>query len=107
MQQALDALLDRLRAVGGSRILEVRMNVGAMSGVVPDALRFAFEALTPGTPAEGAALALERIPVVCYCAGCEREVELDGYAYLCPGCGSSELDIRRGTEFEVISMEVE
>ena len=43
------------------------MRVGAFSGVVPDALEFAFEVLKHDTPAETATLEMEVIPLRIYC----------------------------------------
>ena len=54
MQSALDLALEQAQAAGAQRLLRVRLRIGALSGVVPEALTFAFEALTPGTLAEGA-----------------------------------------------------
>jgi hydrogenase nickel incorporation protein HypA/HybF len=59
IQSALDLAADHARRAGAGTIRRVVLRVGAFSGVEPDALRFAFEALAPGTPAAGAALELE------------------------------------------------
>ena len=59
MQSALSVALDQARQAGASRVHVIRLRIGALSGVVPDALEFAFEALAPGTPAEGAELAID------------------------------------------------
>ena len=68
MQSALSLALDQARQAGGSRVHTIRLRIGALSGVVPDALEFAFEALAPGTPAEGAKLAIEHVPARFWCA---------------------------------------
>jgi hydrogenase nickel incorporation protein HypA/HybF len=59
MQSALDLAADHARRAGAGNIRRVVLRVGAFSGAEPDALRFAFEALAPGTPAAGATLELE------------------------------------------------
>jgi hydrogenase nickel incorporation protein HypA/HybF len=59
MQSALDLAADHARRAGAGNIRRVVLRVGALSGVEPDALRFAFEAMAPGTPAAGAVLELE------------------------------------------------
>jgi len=46
----------------GERIVHLRIDVGDLSGVVPEALEGAFPICAHGTPAEGAVLALERRP---------------------------------------------
>ena len=49
MQSALDQVLEKARQAGASRVHAIRLRIGALSGVVPDALQFAFEALADGT----------------------------------------------------------
>jgi hydrogenase nickel incorporation protein HypA/HybF len=44
MQSALDQVLEKARQAGASRVHAIRLRIGALSGVVPDALQFAFEA---------------------------------------------------------------
>lgn len=56
----IDLALERLSE--GERIVRLRVAVGALSGVVPEALSGAFPICADGTPAEGAFLALERTP---------------------------------------------
>ena len=68
MQSALSLALDQARHAGARRVHTIRLRIGALSGVVPDALEFAFEALAPGTAAEGAKLAIEAVPARFWCA---------------------------------------
>ena len=88
------------------KIGSLRMKVGAMSGVVPEALEFAFQALTEGTIAEGARLLIDKVPIVCYCKKCRLEFEPEPYSYVCPSCHEASIEIRRGRELEIVSIEV-
>jgi len=72
MESALDLALDQAQKAGATRVHVVRLRIGTLSGVVPEALQFAFEALTPGTLAEGAALDIENIPAKFWCSACAR-----------------------------------
>ena len=84
------ALLDQLASMAGqkgwSRILRVKVQLGLLSGVVPEALGFAFEALSQGTPAEGAALVMETEPARFFCERC-GDLDLDRLDFICPNCG--------------------
>lgn len=84
------ALLDQLASLAGlngwSRILRVKVQLGLLSGVVPEALGFAFEALSQGTPAEGAALLMETEPARFSCVSC-GDLDLDRLEFICPNCG--------------------
>ncbi len=107
MQGTLDIAVARAQEAGASRIESLTMRIGALSGVVRDALEFAFEVLTPGTLAEGARLIIEDVPVVCYCPGCAAEFEPQGMVFGCPQCGERSAQVRRGREIDLVQMEVE
>lgn len=71
-------------------LLLVRVRYGAMSSVVPESLRFCFEAMTTGTPLEGARMELEEIPVILRCCACGTEFAPEDGQLLgavCPSCG--------------------
>ena len=63
MQSALDIALEWAQKQGGERIHRLGLRVGALSGVVADALEFAFEVIKQETPAENASLEVEYIPL--------------------------------------------
>ena len=107
MQSALSLALDQARQAGAGRVHTIRLRIGALSGVVPDALEFAFEALTPGTMAEGAELAIEHVPARFWCATCTREFQSDDMFAECPDCHSLSGELRAGREMEVASLEID
>ena len=107
MQSALDLALEQARLAGASRVHAIRLRVGTLSGVVPDALEFAFEALAPGTPAEGAALDIENVPARFWCGRCSCEFQADDLWAECPDCHQASGEIRAGRELELASMEID
>ena len=106
MESTLDLALAQARQNGATRIRAVRLRIGTLSGVVPDALQFAFEALAPGTLAEGAQLTIESVPARFWCAACDREFASDLFAQ-CPDCGGLSGDLRAGRELELTSLEID
>ena len=106
MEQTLAIALENAHSQGGNQIHAVKMRLGAMSGVVPEALEFAFEVVTEGTIAEGAKLEIEIVPVVCHCAHCDANFEPDELFYECPQCGNFSNQILTGREIELTSLEV-
>lgn len=82
------------------------MNIGELSGVIPEALEFAFEVLTRGTIAEHARLEINAIPVVCYCRECDRQFQPKNYVYQCPQCQQISSNILTGRELELASLVV-
>jgi hydrogenase nickel incorporation protein HypA/HybF len=93
---------------GAQRVLEVRVVIGALSGVATGALEFCWEIATTGTPLAGSRLTLAEQPVVVFCAACDRESELPGVqSFRCQLCGTPTGDVRRGRELQIESFEIE
>jgi hydrogenase nickel incorporation protein HypA/HybF len=106
MLQALELADAELRRAGASRIHRLRLRVGALSGVVPEALRLAFAAASQGTAAEGAAFDLETVPVVCECERCGCVFRPEDVYYCCPDCDALCPQVLQGRELELTSLEV-
>jgi hydrogenase nickel incorporation protein HypA/HybF len=106
MQDTLILAAQEAKRAGGTRIHRLQMQVGPLSGVVPEALEFAFEILANGTMAEGATLQIDRVPIVCYCADCRQEFTPADMCCECTGCGKPSLEVRRGREMQLSSLEV-
>ena len=89
------------------RVRRVFVRVGDLSGVVPDALRFAFDVAIENTALSGATLEIERVRATVYCAMCLAERELsDLFALCCPDCGAESADLRGGRELELAALEL-
>jgi hydrogenase nickel incorporation protein HypA/HybF len=106
MQNALNVALEQAAAARASQVCGIHLRIGALSGVVPDALQFAFEALRRGTLAEGAELAIEPVPARFWCAPCAREFQADDLMAECPDCHLPSAELRAGRELELTSLEI-
>jgi hydrogenase nickel incorporation protein HypA/HybF len=95
------------RQADGRRVRKVHMRVGHLRQVVPSSLAFGFGLLAEGTPAEGAELEIEQVPAEGKCRGCGVQSRLSDFPHLCPGCGGSDLEILKGEELTVDSLELE
>ena len=100
MQAVVDQVSERL---GDQRVATIRLSVGRLSGVVPDALRFCFELSTSGTCLDGAELTIEEPPGQAHCRTCGRDFELDQLIVLCP-CGSADVGIVGGDQLLIHSV---
>ncbi len=89
----------------GHPVSVVRLRVGLLAGVVPDALTFCFELATAGTPLEGALLEIEVQPGQAHCRTCDLDFSLPDAFLLC-GCGSADVELLSGRELMVESVEV-
>lgn len=92
---------------GIERVAVVHVRVGALSGVVRDALLFSWDVATAGTVAQGSVLTIEDVPLVVFCERCEAErAPVPGTGLLCPECAIPCPHIVRGREMQLVSMEV-
>ena len=101
-QSVVDAVCEH---AAGRRVHSVRLEVGALCAVVPDALTFCFELATEGTVADGASLEVDMRPGKAQCRTCGAAFELNDLILLCP-CGSADVDVVAGRDLKILSMEV-
>ena len=90
----VDAVTERLP---GTPITGVRLEIGALSGVVADSIRFCFDLATEGTTLEGARLEITEPPARCQCRTCGEEFAPDDPIVLCP-CGSADVTVLSGEQ---------
>ncbi|MBN2505672.1 MAG: hydrogenase maturation nickel metallochaperone HypA [Verrucomicrobia bacterium] len=106
IQNTLELAERSARASGATRIHRLRLRVGRMTGVVQEALEFAFEVAREGTMASEAVLEVETVPVSCWCARCGAEFVAEDWVGVCPRCGEVSGELRRGQELELASLEI-
>ncbi len=84
------------------------VRLGKATGVMPESLLFAFDALKEPTVARNAKMMIEIVPVGGSCGSCNREFDVPDvqYVFSCPHCGSSSFEITRGREMEISDMEM-
>lgn len=92
----------------GGRVSAVHLKLGAMAGVVKDALLFSYDVACKDTPLEGSRLLIEEMPLVVFCTRCEvQRVVNSAYSLTCSECGLPTPDIRGGRELELVALEIE
>jgi hydrogenase nickel incorporation protein HypA/HybF len=92
----------------GVKVSAVHLRLGALSGVVKDALLFSYEVACQDTPLQGSQLIVEDMPVIVFCAQCKETRTLESVQlFQCPECGTPTMDVRQGKELEVFALEVE
>ncbi|MEW6446743.1 MAG: hydrogenase maturation nickel metallochaperone HypA [Bacillota bacterium] len=85
------------------RVLSIKLVVGKLILAQPELLRFAFEALSPGTIFEGARLEIEERPLVMCCQKCGNTSSPEYAQYFCQ-CGGTN-KIVSGEELYVANYE--
>ena len=108
-EELLRIIVENARQAGIGTVREVNLKVGELSGIVPEALEFAFEVLSKGGVTEGAKLTIERVRPIFICRRCRREVpeSRTGNGSACEWCGEAEVQVRGGSELQLFSIEGE
>lgn len=92
----------------GVRVSAVHLRLGALSGVVKDALLFSYDVACQDTPLQGSRLIVEDVPIAVFCPKCKEQRVLPSLqSFTCPECNTPTMDIRQGKELEVFALEVE
>lgn len=91
---------------GFSRVTWLRLEVGRLAGVELSSLRFALQAVAPGTCLEAAELQIDEPPGQGWCMVCSAEVEVHERGQPCPRCGGFQLVARGGDQLRVVELRV-
>lgn len=103
----MEAAVPAAQEAGATKILEIRLKIGELSGVLPEFIQEYFGIVSKGTIAEGAKLSVTRIPVCIKCPDCGYEGEIKEKKIRCPKCEGIGFKIVSGREYYVDSLEVE
>ncbi len=91
----------------GRPVSSILVEIGALSGVIPESVEFCFEACSRNTLLEGARLRIERVAARARCRQCGTEQQLASYYDACTACGDFGLEILAGNELRVKQLETE
>ncbi|MDO9284604.1 MAG: hydrogenase maturation nickel metallochaperone HypA [Aquabacterium sp.] len=90
-----------------ARVQRLTLEAGALAGVEVRALRFALQAMCPGTCLDGAEIVIEQPPGQAWCLPCAASVPIHSRTEPCPVCGSHQLQPTGGTELRVRDLVVQ
>jgi len=102
-----EILEKNLEAQNGKKVCVVKLQVGLLSGVVPEFLKTAFDIYKKDTFAEEAELDITEVPCKVECQGCRTVAIKNDYVFICEKCGSTDLKTLEGTEMILEKMEIE
>jgi hydrogenase nickel incorporation protein HypA/HybF len=105
-QGLMDLLVEQGRAHGFTEVRSVKLAIGALGHVDPEALAFCFDVVTAGTLAEGAVLQIERPDGTAHCVACEIDVTITSRLDACPRCGGAQLLVTGGQDMQLRELEV-
>jgi hydrogenase nickel incorporation protein HypA/HybF len=90
-----------------AKVTLIKLRIGKFSGVVPDALRFAFEIIRKGSVAEGASLEIEEVPISIKCNECRKVFGAEEPFMICPHCDGLNVEMVSGKELEIKEFEID
>lgn len=106
-QSIIELAIDHARRENAKTILCLTVEIGALSGVMAEAVSFAFDVCSQDTIAQGARLEIRHIPGLGRCLVCHEQTTMETLSYVCPLCGSLALETLQGQEMKFIEMEVD
>jgi hydrogenase nickel incorporation protein HypA/HybF len=106
-QGVVQILEEQAVAHSYSRVKTVRLEIGPLAAVEPEAMRFCFDAATRGTIAENATLDIIETAASAWCFSCGDTVSIAARYSVCPKCGSHQLQVTGGDELRIKELEVD
>ena len=90
---------------GDSKVKRISLDIGKLSAIMPDAVRFCFDVCAKDTALEGAVLEINEIPGLGRCNECGNEIDLEQVYGQCT-CGCRHIHCIAGEELMIKEMEV-
>jgi hydrogenase nickel incorporation protein HypA/HybF len=106
----LDCAAEESERRGDAKVVAVHLRLGPLSGVVKEALLWAYEMASEVfevSQCAGSKLVVEDVPVTAFCPTCGVEREIESIQEICcPACRTPTPDVRGGRELEVTALEI-
>ncbi|MCB1890267.1 MAG: hydrogenase maturation nickel metallochaperone HypA [Rhodocyclaceae bacterium] len=108
LAEGIRGIVEQAATEGGfARVKSIVLEIGALSSVEVEALRFCFDAVMRDTVADGATMEVVDVPGAGWCMPCGETVPIAALYDPCPKCGSYQVQATAGTEMRVRELEVE
>jgi hydrogenase nickel incorporation protein HypA/HybF len=92
----------------GAQVRAIHLKLGALSGIVREALLSCYEIACCDTPLEGSRLVIEEVPIMVFCAACQARRPVSSVQlFCCAECGRPSSQVVEGKELEVVALEIE
>jgi len=106
-ESIISIALSKAGEAQAKKVLKINLVVGELAGFVPDCIQFYFDTLSKDTVAQGAALHFETMQAELRCRNCSTVFRPRDTLWSCPKCGSQSVEISKGRELYIESLEVE
>jgi hydrogenase nickel incorporation protein HypA/HybF len=106
-QSLVEIATEHARRAGATAIRSITIEVGDLSGALPEALEFAFDVCRTGTLAAAATLNIRRVAGRGLCRECTADAEVAQLTAVCPACGALAFELVAGLELRVLELEID
>ena len=106
-ESVLQLVEETARREQAQKVKLVVLEIGRLSSVETEALKFCFDAVTRGSIAAGAAVEIVDVDGSGWCMDCAETVPLAEIWGACPRCGGHGVQATGGTEMRVKEIEIE
>ncbi|MDD3947879.1 MAG: hydrogenase maturation nickel metallochaperone HypA [Anaerolineaceae bacterium] len=105
-ESILEIVLDSARKNQASAVTDITLTIGSLSSIVDDCVQFYWDHISQGTICQNAKLHFKRVMASLKCLDCGKVYSLIEELTPCPSCGSINLNIITGEEFQVDHIEI-
>jgi len=96
-----------LRQYENVKPVSVRVRIGCLAGIVPEALDFSFSFAAKDIIGSVPTLEIEEVPVEGHCLDCNHRFTFETFPVTCPECDGIRIEHEGGRDLELTSLEVE
>lgn len=104
-EDILDIIRREMKKGSLTHLISVKLRLGELTAIDPDALRFCFDASIKKTGLEGAVLEIEGVPLTGRCTMCATTWKITDFALICPACSGTDVEKIAGTELDIVSID--
>jgi hydrogenase nickel incorporation protein HypA/HybF len=102
----IEIVEEHARELNASVVAEVELDIGTVSGVIPETLEFVMDIAAKDTVLEGSKIIINIIQAKAQCKNCSKDFEIDDIYTMCPHCGSLQFEIIQGKELKVKAIRI-
>ena len=103
----VESLNDELAEEEDLTVSAVTIQVGALTGLVPEALQFSWDMATENSLLQGSKLNIEWVDAAGFCPECSVERTITNLqSFRCPVCRTPIQQVTGGNELEILTLEV-
>ncbi len=106
-QSLLDIVKNKAVEINARKVIRINAVVGELSGVEPDCVKFYFDVLKTEYGMDETTLEFTRVPALLTCRDCQQEFHTEEIPWICPQCSGLNLNINKGSECYIESIEVD